>query len=251
MRFVFVLFIVGALGMAAPVGGAAAQDLPVYLQDRGEGVTTSLFGTYVRGGELLFYPFYEYYSYSDEPYTGADLGVSTNTVPYAGKLHIHEGLLFLAYGLTEDFAIEIESKFWERAELDRASADTTSGLPSGGYSESMSFGGLQGQLRWRFARETATSPEMYTWVEIDHPLADEKRFVGSAGWEGALGVGIVKGFSWGTITPRISLGYESTDKSFVVGEWAVEYLKRLSEGIRLVATVEGNGAKNVALVGEL
>ena len=37
------------------------EELPYYLQDRGTGIPTSQFGTYVRKGELLIYPFYEYY----------------------------------------------------------------------------------------------------------------------------------------------------------------------------------------------
>jgi hypothetical protein len=39
-----------------------AQDppRPTYLEDRGTGIPTSMFGTYVRRGELLVYPFFEY-----------------------------------------------------------------------------------------------------------------------------------------------------------------------------------------------
>ena len=43
------------------VTDAQEKDLPVYLRDRGTGVSTSMFGTYIRQGELLFYPFFEYY----------------------------------------------------------------------------------------------------------------------------------------------------------------------------------------------
>jgi hypothetical protein len=38
-----------------------AQDLPYYLYDRGTGIPVSQFGTYIRAGEFLIYPFYEYY----------------------------------------------------------------------------------------------------------------------------------------------------------------------------------------------
>ena len=39
----------------------APEKLPVYLRDRGRNVIpTSMFGTYVKPGELLIYPFFEY-----------------------------------------------------------------------------------------------------------------------------------------------------------------------------------------------
>jgi len=237
--------------LAAPVPWAAAEDaLPVYLQDRGEGVTTSLFGTYVRGGELLVYPFYEFYSFSDEPYSGEDLEISDDEEEYSGRLRAHEAILFFAYGITDDLAIELESKLYEKASLKRASNDMTSGLTDK-FSESQSFGALQAQLRWRVLRETENRPEVYTWVEIDHPLKKEKVLVGSADWEGAIGIGFVKGFRWGTITPRASLGYSKEDDKWGAGEWAVEYLKRVSDHWRLVATVEGEADKEISLIGEV
>ncbi|MGH7452526.1 MAG: hypothetical protein ACRENG_14360, partial [bacterium] len=47
--------------MAALSKPARAQgdELPVYLKDRGTGIRTSIFGTYVRRGELLVSPFFE------------------------------------------------------------------------------------------------------------------------------------------------------------------------------------------------
>ena len=56
-------------------GFAHAQStagLPTYLTDRGEGIRTSLLGTYIRSNELVVYPFYEYtrtknFLISDEP----------------------------------------------------------------------------------------------------------------------------------------------------------------------------------------
>ena len=70
----------GPLSAAAPaqVAGQTAAEpppsriqpapdppLPVYLRDRGTGVSTSMFGTYVRRRELLVYPFFEYYLDND------------------------------------------------------------------------------------------------------------------------------------------------------------------------------------------
>ena len=47
-----------AYGQGAPA--AQATDDP-HRTDRGTGVPTSMFGTYVRGGEWLVYPFVEHY----------------------------------------------------------------------------------------------------------------------------------------------------------------------------------------------
>ncbi|HEY1306939.1 MAG TPA: hypothetical protein VGF24_25470 [Vicinamibacterales bacterium] len=47
---------------AARVAGQEAtpqSSEPPHLRDRGTGVATSMFGTYVRNGEWLFYPFME------------------------------------------------------------------------------------------------------------------------------------------------------------------------------------------------
>ncbi len=52
----------------------AQEKLPVYLQDRGSGIPTSMFGTYVRPGELLVYPFIEFYMDSDAEYSPDELG---------------------------------------------------------------------------------------------------------------------------------------------------------------------------------
>jgi hypothetical protein len=46
-------------GVLSPAVSTAQEELPVYLRDRGEGVATSMFGTYIERGELLIYPFYE------------------------------------------------------------------------------------------------------------------------------------------------------------------------------------------------
>jgi hypothetical protein len=46
-----------AVSALAQAPGPESATLPGYLADRGTGVSTSIFGTYVRGGELLVYLF--------------------------------------------------------------------------------------------------------------------------------------------------------------------------------------------------
>ena len=37
------------------------QDSPDFLRDRGNGISTSLFGTYIEKGNVIIYPFFEHY----------------------------------------------------------------------------------------------------------------------------------------------------------------------------------------------
>lgn len=36
---------------------SSSEELPRYLRDRGTGVATSMFGTFIEPGQFLFYPF--------------------------------------------------------------------------------------------------------------------------------------------------------------------------------------------------
>jgi hypothetical protein len=226
----------------------AQDDVPFYLSDRGGAMTTSLFGTFIEEGELLVYPFYEYVDGVDD-YRGIGLGTSTDTIEYTGDVKEHEVLLFLAYAFTEDIHIELEHLAYNKVTQSPDPLDTTSGLTEP-ISESKSFPGLQAQVRWRAKHETESSPEIYTWFEIDYPLVDNRILAGAAAFEAAVGIGFVKGFSWGTITPRISIDYDDEDEQFGFGEWAIEYFRRVNDNWGIVTTVEGEAAE-VSIIGEL
>ena len=70
------LFVVLSAAVTPAFAGQLGPDKtnPVYLQDRGTGVSTSMFGTYVRKNELIVYPFFEYYRDSDFEYKPEELG---------------------------------------------------------------------------------------------------------------------------------------------------------------------------------
>jgi hypothetical protein len=174
-----------ALAGASPAAGAADPEA-AYLQDRGTGVYTSQFGTYVREGELLVYPFYEYVVNKEDEYHGSELGYSGET-DYLGKVEEHEFLMFFAYGFTEDLAAEFESALYTTKSLERAKDDTTSGLPP--KLEESGLGDVEGQLRWRVAKETATRPEFWTNFEVVFPLQKDKVLIGTQDWEFGAGVG--------------------------------------------------------------
>ena len=53
-----------------------------------------------------------------------------------------------------------------------------------------------------------------------------------------FGTGVVRGLSWGTVTVRAAVA--SSGGSFEIGEYAVEYLRRVSKRVRLFAAVEGS-----------
>lgn len=236
-------------GLVAPLGtGLAQAQLPVYLADRGEGVTTSLFGTYVRGGELLVYPFYEYERNTGDEYHGSELGFAPDETDYLGESEVHQVLLFFGYGLTDDLAVELEFALYESKVLRKAADDSTSGIPD--EIEESDFGELETQIRWRVSRERSGRPEVFTFLEVGYPLQKDDTIIGIQDWEGGLGLGIAKGFSWGTLTPRISLEYEHGEGELEFGEWAIEYLKRTSERLRFVSTLEGE-SDEVSIIGEI
>src|SRR6059036_434215 len=119
------LALLGALGagpFVATTGASVSDNFPTYLRDRGTGVATSLFGTYVRRGELLFYPFYEYTKNDDQEYKPSELGFAGDH-DYRGKFTEHEALIFLSYGVSENVALELESAFYTTATQHKAPGD--------------------------------------------------------------------------------------------------------------------------------
>jgi len=219
--------------IATPSGPPAP--LPPYLSDRGTGIPTSMFGTYIRRGELVVYPFFEYYKDDDFEYKPSELGYSGEE-DYLGRYRASEGLLFVAYGLTDDLALEAETAIIS-ASLDKSPSDPSS-VPS--RIEESGLGDVEAQLRWRFARETESRPEFFTYFETVFPHSKEKVLIGTPGWELKLGAGLVKGFRWGTLTVRLAADYdEASSSSFDLGEYAIEYLKRLSPRWRVYFGLEG------------
>lgn len=230
----------GRSGSAAPPPAEPNRD------DRGPGVATSMFGTYVRGGELLVYPFVEHYRDGNFEYKPSDFGASGET-DFRGRFRASEALFFLAYGLTDDLAVEVEGAVI-RAAFDRAAGDL-SGVPSR-LSEA-GLGDVEGQIRWRWRRETATGPEAFTYLEAVAPHHRNKPLTGTPGLELKLGTGLSRGFTWGTLTARAAVEYAAASASrFDTGEYAVEYLKRLSPRWRVYAGLEGT-QDELSLVSEV
>jgi hypothetical protein len=106
--------------------------------------------------------------------------------------------------------------------------------------EESGLGDIEGQVRWRWRRETAKAPEFFSYGEVVVPHHSEKVLIGTPGWEFTLGTGLTRGFGWGTVTARAAVEYDGASSSrFDTGEYAIEYLRRISPAWRIFAAIEG------------
>jgi hypothetical protein len=215
-------------------GHLETEDLPAYLRDRGVGVPLSMFGTYIQDGQLIVYPFFEYYRDADFEYKPAELGFGEDR-DYRGGYEASEELLFIAYGVADRLAIEAEGAIIQ-AELEKSRLDF-SGVPD--ELEESGLGDVEGQLRWRWARESAGSPEIFSYFETVFPTQDEGSLIGTTDWELKLGFGVIRGFSFGTLTARAAVEYDAAESKGDIGEVALEFLRRLSDSWRLFGGFEG------------
>lgn len=226
--------------LAAPPAGA--QEVTDRSSDRGDGLPLSMFGTYIRAGELIVYPFFEYYRNNDQEYKPSELGYSQDT-DYRGRFGAREGLIFVAYGISENLAVEFEAAtitaWQERSPLD------ASGLPA--RLQQSGLGDVEGQVRWRWNRESASRPEVFSYFETVAPMQRSKLLIGTPDWEFKFGTGMVRGLSWGTVTVRGAVA--NAGGQFEVGEYAVEYLRRLSKRVRIFGGFEGT-QDELALIAE-
>lgn len=220
----------------APAAGDE-QAQPTYQKDRGRGVATSMFGTYISRGELIIYPYWEYYLDSDREYNPEELGY-TGQEDFRGKYRESEYLFFVAYGITDGFAIQAEVAA-ASASLEKSPLDTSQIPPKLEASGLTSF---ETQLRWRWRKENERRPELWSYLDVVYPTNKSEPLIGTLGWESELGLGVTRGYKWGTLTGRISLAYEGASSThWDLGEYAVEYLKRVSRSWRLFLAVQGAG----------
>ncbi len=243
-RTIFHAAVLLGLFLLLPGSAAGQEELPTYLRDRGTGVSSSMFGTYIRRGEFFVYPFYEYYRDGDLEYEPADFGYGLMQ-EYRGRYRAHEGLLFLGLGLTDWLVFEVEAAVID-ARLIKAANDT-SAMPD--TLRESGLGDVESQLRWRWSRETGRTPEFFSFFETVFPLQKDKVLIGTADWEFKLGVGVIKGFRWGTLTLRTAVAYDRAERKTEFGEYAIEYLKRVSKLLRITLLVEGE-EDEVELIGD-
>ena len=223
------------LALVLTSGLAQAQE-PRWLADRGPGVASAMFGTYIKRGQLLIYPFFEYYRDKDYEYKPAELGFGLDQ-DFRGRYRASEGLLFVGYGLSDRVALEVEAAVIS-ANLRKSSSDP-SPMPAE-LSES-GLGDVEAQLRLRLLEEGERRPELFSMLEVVFPFQQSKRLIGTQDWEVKAGFGVTRGFSFGTTTLRLEAEYNADESKIEAGEFAVEYLKRLSRSWRVYLGVEGTG----------
>lgn len=182
----------------------------------------------------LIYPFYEFYYDHNTEYSPSEFGYNDEE-DYEGKSIGHEGLIYLAYGITDWLMIEIEAALITET-LWKSDEDTT-GMPDSLHEDGL--GDVEGQLRWRYFKENEKRPELFSYFETVLPLQPDRQLIGTSDWEFKLGIGIMKGFKFGTMTARFAIEYDGEESEVAPGEYALEYLKKLSDYFVLFTMFEG------------
>jgi hypothetical protein len=225
------------LSLAGAPMNAQEADLPVWLQDRGIGVATSMFGTYIKEKEFMIYPFYEFYYDHNAAYKPSDFGFIDTSDFTSPKSIAHEGILFLGYGISSHFSVEMEAAVINES-INKSPVDD-SNMPDE-YKES-GLGDVEGQLRARWNNETRNIPEFFSYFETVLPLQPNRKLIGTQDWQFKLGSGILKGFQWGTLMLRAAVEYDAGTGEIAPGEYALEYMNRLSKKFQFSAIMEGSG----------
>lgn len=230
-------------------GAPGAANLPAHLQDRGSGVPTSMFGTYVREGEWAVFPSFEYSRDHDLDYNPAEFGFTgASGDEFFGEYRAREGEVLLAYGLDDNLALELEAAAM-KATLQKAANDL-SNMPNE-LSES-GLGDVRARLDWRWMTESGRRPELFTYADVLIPHNTSKLLVGTSDWLVNVGIGAIRGFSWGTTTFRAGVLYDFSSASQIDwGEVAIEYLKRVSPTVSVYGGLIMAEGDEGSLVAEL
>ena len=236
------------MGGPEPLHAAETAALPFYLFDRGDGIHTSLLGTYGREKELLFYPFYEYTRSTNFEYKPSDLGFSGGGGrEFFGKAVEHEFLVFFAYGFSESLMVEFESALYSTVTFHKAS-DDISAVPK--RIRESGFGDTEAELRWRLLHETDMRPEVLFFFKTVFPLQKNKKLLGTQHWEFVPGIQLTKGFPFGTFSLSGSLIYSTEDHKLDFSTYALEYVKRLSPAWRVALAFESDQGE-AQIIGEV
>lgn len=210
------------------------EELPYYLKDRGTGIATSMFGTYVGDKEFLVFPFFAYSRDKDFEYQPDVFGVGPNE-DYRGHYSQTAGQLFFAHGFYDWLALELELAY-VRARFEKSAKDT---FPTPAKKTESGIADFEGQLRVRFLKESTRHPEIFGFAEIVPRSNKSKILIGEPNTDIKPGLGFIKGSPWGTLTFRTTIEYTREDKQLDLGETSFEYLKKLSPAVTAYAIFEG------------
>ena len=224
-----------------PVAAAGqSSDRPAHLRDRGPGVRTSVFSTYLPPHRWLVLPSVAYTSDHNLEYRPASLGFGSQQEDLRGKFHSSEAQLFVAYGVTDWLAFEVEASYID-ARFTKSASDTSA--PPAQIAE-WGVADYAAQARLRIARERGRRPEIFAALEVTPPTQRTKRLIGDGQWNVKGEIGVARGFAFGTMTFRTTVEYNRGDKHWDLGESSLEYLRQLNPAWRVFLAIEGgeNGA---------
>ena len=219
--------------LAVPVPAAAQFEVYRDRDRGGRGIPASQFATFVEAGDLIVYPYYEYYRDKDAEYQPNELGY-TGEEDYFGAYRAHEGLIFVGYGISDRVHVELEIAVIT-ARQEKA-PDDPGDFP--GVLEESGLGDVEAQLRHRWREETQSGPGIYGYFETVFPFQKSKKLIGTTSWEFQYGVGMIRSRSWGTTVLRAAIGW--AEGSPELGEYAVEYIRGVSDRLRVYGAVEGS-----------
>ena len=229
-----VLLLVLALQQASAQELPQESGLPAYLRDRGTGVPASIFGTYIRRGQLLVYPFFEYALDNNREYQPFEFGLGPG-VDFRAKFHSYAGQIFVGYGVTDWLAIELEGSYLS-AHFEKSPQDT---FATPAVIKESGIADIEAHIRARLLKESEGRPEVFSSLEITPPTQRHKLLIAEPDFDVKPGVGLIKGFSWGTLTTRIFAEYNHKESKVDLGEFSLEYLRRVSPTLRVFLSFEG------------
>lgn len=222
------LSIIGLTLLVAPVSTLTGQG------DAGAGIRTSMIETYVEPHQLLIYPFYAYTWDHNFEYQPSMFGGSS-IEDFRAHYQSHEGAVFLAYGVTDWLAVEIEGS-QIAATFDKSPADST-GTPV--RIQASGTADIGGQFRFRFGHGRDHRPEFFGSVEILPPAHGDQPLIGDAQWDVKGEIGAMRAYRWGTMTFRTTIEYNRGDTQWDLGETSLEYLRQMAPSWRLLLGIEG------------
>lgn len=243
-----VLWSLVGIVLLASIPAVAWSDSSVapFLRDRAGGIRTSMFASFIQRGELIVYPFYEYYRDNDLQYSPEEYG-GVGIQDLAGRYRAHEGILFASYGFTDRLNIEMEAAVIS-ATFEKDPNDTY-GTPA--KIEQSGLGDVEGQITYRWLREDEKKPEVFSFFEAVVPHARTKALIGTEDWELKFGSGGYRGFGFGTLFLSASVEYvKASETPWDFGEWEVGYIRGLSPKWRVYAGIEGQATDEASLITE-
>ena len=222
------------LGITTTAVAKQQDSVPPNLRDRGRGVRTSEFQTYIERHHVLVLPSVAHVRDHNLEYNPLDWGYGNQT-DLRGTIRNRSAQLLLAYGVTEWLAVELEGSY-RSARFERSSRDTTA-TPA--RIRESGVGDFAGQVRVRFAQERGRRPEIWGSVEVIPANLKRKVLIGDKLTDVKSEIGLTRGFHFGTMTLRTTVEYNHGDHHWDLGETSLEYLRRLSPAWRILLAIEG------------